>query len=206
MASLTTLAMRSVSAFPGASAPEHPEVTATNPSTPASIPIVGRNTPTLRTAAITRVAAVSTVRSAPSGRPPDGRPAVLRRRLSREALSARRHLSACTDRATQPIPRGRERLIHAVSASSPTEVRAARPAQPPSWSDHGCPLDTARARCLWHVGGTAGEDAVARTWRRRLPAGLERVRLVPGDHCIVDKSREARSRSGPRWLVFSDEL
>ena len=30
------------------------------------------------------------------------------------------------------------------------------------------PLRTARDRCLWHVGGTAGENGIARTWRQRL--------------------------------------
>ena len=50
---------------------------------------------------------------------------------------------------------------------------AVRPAQRPSPSDRDCPLDTARDRCLWHAGGTAGENDDARTWRRRLPARPE---------------------------------
>src|SRR5829696_1053289 len=33
-----------------------------------------------------------------------------------------------------------------------------RPAQRPPSIDRDCPLDTARDRCLWHAGGTAGED------------------------------------------------
>jgi hypothetical protein len=33
-------------------------------------------------------------------------------------------------------------------------VRGVQPAQRPSWSDRGCPLDTAGDRCLWHAGGT----------------------------------------------------
>jgi hypothetical protein len=37
------------------------------------------------------------------------------------------------------------------------QVSDQRPAQRPSRSDRDCPLDTAGDRCLWHVGGTAGE-------------------------------------------------
>jgi hypothetical protein len=33
-----------------------------------------------------------------------------------------------------------------------------RAAQRPPRSDRDCLLDTARDRCLWHVGGTAGEN------------------------------------------------
>jgi hypothetical protein len=51
----------------------------------------------------------------------------------------------------------------------PPQVRDACQVQRPSVSDRGCPLDTAGDRCLWHVGGTAGEDDDVRTWRRRLP-------------------------------------
>jgi hypothetical protein len=32
-------------------------------------------------------------------------------------------------------------------------------------NDRDCPLDTARDRCLWLAGGTAGENDEARTWR-----------------------------------------
>jgi hypothetical protein len=39
--------------------------------------------------------------------------------------------------------------------SPPPEVRDVRPAQRSSPSDRDCPLDTARDRCLWHVGGTS---------------------------------------------------
>jgi hypothetical protein len=44
-----------------------------------------------------------------------------------------------------------------------------RPAHRPPRSDRGCPLDTAGARCLWHVGGTAGEHEVPCPWKRWLP-------------------------------------
>ena len=38
------------------------------------------------------------------------------------------------------------------------QVRRVQPAQRLSPSDRDCPLDTARDRCLWHAGGTAGEN------------------------------------------------
>jgi hypothetical protein len=50
------------------------------------------------------------------------------------------------------------------------QVSGVRPAQRPSPSDRDCPLDTAGDRCLWHVGGTAGENNPAITWRSWLPA------------------------------------
>jgi hypothetical protein len=50
--------------------------------------------------------------------------------------------------------------LHAMQfrASQVAQVRHRGPAQRPSPSDRDCPLHTARDRCLWHVGGTAGED------------------------------------------------
>jgi hypothetical protein len=44
------------------------------------------------------------------------------------------------------------------------------PVQRRSRSDRECPLVTAGDRCLWHAGGTAGENDAARSWRRRLRA------------------------------------
>jgi hypothetical protein len=38
------------------------------------------------------------------------------------------------------------------------EVKGRSPAQRSSPSNRECPLDTAGDRCLWHVGGTAGEN------------------------------------------------
>jgi hypothetical protein len=38
------------------------------------------------------------------------------------------------------------------------QVRDPRAVQRPPRSDRDCPLDTAGDRCLWHVGGTAGEN------------------------------------------------
>jgi hypothetical protein len=60
------------------------------------------------------------------------------------------------------------------------QVSAACPAQRPPRSDRDLPLRTARDRCLWHAGGTAGDNDDARTWRRRLQLG-QRVRPVLGD-------------------------
>jgi hypothetical protein len=50
-------------------------------------------------------------------------------------------------------------LLHAMQfrAGPLRQVRDGCSAQRPG-SDRGCPLDTARARCLWHAGGTADEN------------------------------------------------
>jgi len=37
------------------------------------------------------------------------------------------------------------------------------PGKRTSSSDRDCPVDTAHAHCLWHAGGTAGENDEART-------------------------------------------
>ena len=49
--------------------------------------------------------------------------------------------------------------LHAMQFRLPPlpQVRSWRPARWSSRSDRDCPLDTAGDRCLWHVGGTAGE-------------------------------------------------
>jgi hypothetical protein len=76
-------------------------------------------------------------------------------------------------------------------APPPPQVSRVRPAQSPSPSDRDCPLHTAGDRCLWHVGGTAGEHEDARTWRRRLraePEGEDR----PAGPCFVSKLRTRR--------------
>jgi hypothetical protein len=77
--------------------------------------------------------------------------------------------------------------------------RSGTDAQPqrPASSDRECPLDTAGVRCLWHAGGTAGENDNAPTRRQRLPAGLE-ARLVLGDQCIVGKSPKGSRQPGRR--------
>jgi hypothetical protein len=63
-------------------------------------------------------------------------------------------------------------------AASLPQVRGGRPAQPPSRSDRDCPPDTARACCLWHAGGTAGENAsLARAGNGSQLVG--RIRPVP---------------------------
>jgi hypothetical protein len=73
----------------------------------------------------------------------------------------------------------------------PPQVRAVRPAQRPPGSDRDCPLDTAGDRCLWHVGGTAGENDDAPTGGVGSRRGPE-VRSVLGDHGIVGKPRTRR--------------
>jgi hypothetical protein len=51
---------------------------------------------------------------------------------------------------------------------------------------------TAVDRCLGHVGGTAGEDDVARTWRWRHQLGRW-ARPVQGDPSLVGKApKESR--------------
>jgi hypothetical protein len=51
-------------------------------------------------------------------------------------------------------------LLHAMQCCAvlAVQVRDRRPAQRPPSSDRDCPLDTASDRCLWHAGGTAGEN------------------------------------------------
>jgi hypothetical protein len=77
----------------------------------------------------------------------------------------------------------------------PPQVRAVRPAKRSSPSDRDCPLVTARARSLWHAGGTAGENDDALTWRRRLQLDFS-VRPVRGDDCLVGKPRRRRGSPG----------
>jgi hypothetical protein len=77
-----------------------------------------------------------------------------------------------------------------VRGAKAAQVRAGCLAKRPSRSDRDCPLDTARALSIWHVGGTAGENHDARAWRRRLQLG-RRVRPDLGDQL-------------PRWQVVGD--
>jgi hypothetical protein len=76
----------------------------------------------------------------------------------------------------------------------PPQVRGVSPARQSPRSDRDCPLHTARDRCLWHAGGTVGENEDARTRRRRLLA-RQRVRPVLGDHHLVGKSPEGSRQS-----------
>ena len=81
-------------------------------------------------------------------------------------------------------------------AAPPPQVWDRRPAQRPASSDRECPLDTARDRCLWHVGGTTGENDGARTWPQWLQLYCW-VRPVLGDHRLVGKPRRRRSERLP---------
>jgi hypothetical protein len=89
-----------------------------------------------------------------------------------------------------PHPIRHERL-HAMQfrGSPPPQVMDRRPVQPPDSSDRDCPPDTAGDRCLWHAGGTAGENDSARTWPLRLQLDCL-VRPDLGDHRLVGKSPE----------------
>jgi hypothetical protein len=77
-------------------------------------------------------------------------------------------------------------------ALPPPQVRDRRPAHRAPRSDRDCPLDAARARCLWHAGGTAGKNDDA-----RLPGGdgFSSTEGCPSlaTNRILDKSPE-----GPR--------
>jgi hypothetical protein len=95
--------------------------------------------------------------------------------------------------------------LHAMQcrAATASQVRSKQAVQRSSPSYRDCPLDTAGDRCLWHAGGTVGENDDARTWRRRLPVqpeGGARPRVTPASW---GKSPEARgswvgdSNSGP---------
>jgi hypothetical protein len=87
--------------------------------------------------------------------------------------------------------------LHAMQfrAVSTVQVSAVRPVRRLPPSDRDCPLDTARARSLWHAGGTTGENDGAFTWRQRLLLG-QRVRPVLGDHRSVAKSPEDSRQIG----------
>jgi hypothetical protein len=87
--------------------------------------------------------------------------------------------------------------LHAmqVRPPPPPQVRDACQVQRPSVSDRDCPPDTARDRCLWHVGGTAGEDDDVHTWRRRLlPQPLGEAR--PHSPLLVGKPSKTARQPG----------
>jgi hypothetical protein len=93
--------------------------------------------------------------------------------------------------------------LHAMQfrTAPPPQVRSERPAQRPSASDRDCPLDTVRARCLWHAGGTADEnDHLARGGNGSQL--VQSVMPVLGDHRLEGKPRMRRgSSSGPVGVV-----
>jgi hypothetical protein len=70
-----------------------------------------------------------------------------------------------------------------------------RPAHWPPRSDRDCPLDTARARCVWHVGGTAGEDKDG----FHVAATASSLRVGESLHmtnCLAGKPRMRRGTGG----------
>jgi hypothetical protein len=109
---------------------------------------------------------------------------------------------------TSPSDPGHDHLHAMQFRAPPPQIRDRRPAQPPASSDRDCPLDTAVVCCLWHVGGTTGENDGARTW----PLWLQLycwVRPVLGDHRLVGKSpraRGSRRTASPRFCASSREL
>ena len=85
-------------------------------------------------------------------------------------------------------------------ASRVVQVRGGcRPCRP-NRIDRDCPLDTARDRCLWHAGGTAGQNDDAPTWRQSSQLD-PRVRPFLGE-----PSSWARVRKGSRQLVDDRHL
>ena len=83
------------------------------------------------------------------------------------------------------------------------QVSGQCPAQRPSRSDHDRPLQTAGDRCLWHAGGTAGENGDAPHLAPAAPSLARRVRPVLGDDCIVGKSPEGSRQIGHQALNLS---
>ena len=77
-------------------------------------------------------------------------------------------------------------LLHAMQfrPRPPPQVRDRRPAQRPPRSDRDCPLDTARARCLWHVGGTAGVNDDRSNVAATAPNSAGKVRPVLDDSLL----------------------
>jgi hypothetical protein len=81
-------------------------------------------------------------------------------------------------------------------ALSAAQVSGQCPAQRPHGVDRDCPLQTDGDRCLWHVGGTTGENK-----RCFAPGGDDfrlgrRVRTVLGNEHLVGKSPEGSRRLG----------
>jgi hypothetical protein len=74
-----------------------------------------------------------------------------------------------------------------------------RPAYPAPRSDRDCPLDTVHDRCLWHVGGTAGEDGDG-SYLVATVAVDDRVRPVPLVRCPLTTSEVG---SAGRTLCYS---
>src|SRR5215213_355389 len=80
------------------------------------------------------------------------------------------------------------------------QVRSGQPAQRSFRIDRDCPPDTARARSLWHEGGTAGEDDVAQSAEPMAPLS-RRARPVLGHHCVVGKPLQtARQLCWSVWM------
>jgi hypothetical protein len=81
------------------------------------------------------------------------------------------------------------------------QVRSRYSAQPSCGSDRGCPLNTARNRCLWHAGGTPTRTTML-VLAATAPSSPRSVRPIPGDHCMLARARRARGTKGGRLLAY----
>jgi hypothetical protein len=100
------------------------------------------------------------------------------------------------EKAKPPI---RHDPLHAMQfrPAQVVQVSGMWPASRPSPIDRECPLHAAGDRCLWHVGGTAGENDDARSRRQRLRLAW-RVRPVLVTVASWARARRARGRPGTR--------
>jgi hypothetical protein len=82
-------------------------------------------------------------------------------------------------------------------AAALPQVSAERPAQRPPPSDRDCPWDTARDRCLWHAGGTAGEHDVGANVTPTAPSSPRRGGRSSVTTASWARGRRARGSQGP---------
>jgi hypothetical protein len=82
------------------------------------------------------------------------------------------------------------------------QVRDVRAVQRPPRNDRDTPLDTASARCLWHVDGTAGENDDAPAWRR-VPARRESEAHPPEATASLASPEGSRQPEPEGWDSWS---
>jgi hypothetical protein len=86
------------------------------------------------------------------------------------------------------------------------QVRSSQPAQRSCRIDRDCPLDTARARCLWHADGTAGENNAAPQPYGDGSQLDRRVRPVLGDHRPAGKCPEGSRQPGGETRTYMSPI
>ena len=86
--------------------------------------------------------------------------------------------------------------------SPPPRGQRRRPAQRPSRSDRDCPLDTAGARCRWHMDGTVGDDDDDSHLAATAPNSTV-GEGYPGGHRLVGKGRQARGSLGQDFSTLT---